>query len=384
MSQLKVALFTGNYNHIRDGVSLTLNRWVNYLLDHQVEVIILGPSVSKPEVDHVGDLRVVPSVKMPGRPEYRITTGFPQKNRNELEEFKPNLVHIATPDILGFKALKWARGQKIPVVTSYHTHFTSYLKYYKLSFIEPLGWKYLRWFYSHCEQIYVPTKSMAEELKSRKIGSEKDSLKIWARGVDTALFNPEKRDVSWREKHRFGKEDVVITFVSRIVWEKNLKLFADVVNRLQEQYAQVKSMVVGDGPARKEMEELMPKTHFTGFLTGRELATAYACSDIFFFPSDTETFGNVTLEAMASGLPCLVADAPGSKSLVKHDYNGFIVPVEKKEAFYRRAKELVENKELRKEMAAHSLERSLDFTWEKINSRLLDNYRSVIGKSSNS
>ncbi|MFO7847820.1 MAG: glycosyltransferase, partial [Balneolaceae bacterium] len=112
--------------------------------------------------------------------------------------------------------------------------------------------------------------------------------------------------------------------------------------------------------------------------------TAYACSDIFFFPSDTETFGNVTLEAMASGLPCLVADAQGSKSLVKHDYNGFIVPVEKKEAFYRRAKELVENKELRKEMASHSLERSFDFTWEKINSRLLDNYRSVIGKSSNS
>lgn len=381
MSHLKVALFTGNYNHIRDGVSLTLNRWVRFLLDHEVDVKIFAPSVDEPDVDHAGDLSVVPSIPAPVRPEYRITTGLPQKNLQELDQFNPDLVHIATPDILGYKALKWALGKNVPVVSSYHTHFTSYLKYYKLAFIEPLGWKYLRWFYSHCEQVYVPTQSMADELRAKHIGRNESSLKIWARGVDTNLFNPGNRESKWREMHGFAPDDVVITFVSRLVWEKNLKLFADVVNRLQENYSNVQSMVVGDGPAKEEMQQLMPDTEFTGFLTGINLAKAYACSDVFFFPSDTETFGNVTLEAMASGLPCLVADAAGSKSLIEHGKNGYLVPVEEDETFYQCAEKMVNDPALRERMAGESLSRSRDFTWQKINSGLLENYRQVTGKT---
>lgn len=378
MRNLKVALFTGNYNHIRDGVSLTLNRWVDYLLKAGAEVLIFGPTVENPDLDHVGTLIKVPSIKMPGRPEYRITVGLPSQEKNLLEDFSPDIIHIATPDVLGFQALKWGRNNNIPLVSSYHTHFTSYLKYYHLHYVEQLGWKYLRWFYSHCSQIYVPTQSMINELKAHCIGSKNDGLRIWARGVDTELYNPQKRSLEWRKEKGFADDEIVITFVSRLVWEKNLKLYADVVRELESREKRVRSLVVGDGPAKEEMMEMLPNTVFTGFLRGEELAVAYASSDVFFFPSDTETFGNVTLEGMASGLPCLVADASGSKSLVEHGVNGFIVDVENESAFYEYAKKLVENDQLREEMSRQSYIKSGDFTWDKINSELLKNYYELV------
>ncbi|MGF1670681.1 MAG: glycosyltransferase, partial [Balneolaceae bacterium] len=246
MSKFRVAIFTGNYNHIRDGVALTLNRLVEFLMKHDVEVLVFGPSKVKPEVSHVGTFISVPSKPAPGRPEYRLSTGFPSDAQAHLENFKPDIIHLATPDYLGYKALKWAKKKKIPIVASYHTHFPGYLKYYNFQWLEPLGWKYLRWFYSHCSQIYVPTSSMAEELKWN--GIEK-GLVIWARGVDTKLFNPVRRSEAWRNKNNISSDDIAVLFVSRLVWEKNLKMFADVLVKLQTEYANVKALVVGSGPA---------------------------------------------------------------------------------------------------------------------------------------
>lgn len=375
MEQLKVALFTGNYNHIRDGVSLTLNRWVQFLLNQGADVLIFGPAVKKPVLSHNGTLITVPSVKMPGRPEYRITTGFPHSQRKELADFNPDIVHLATPDLLGYKALKWAEKHRKPVVSSYHTHFTSYLKYYHLNILEPLGWAYLRWFYQNCKQVYVPTQSMIDELRQNGINR---GLRIWARGVDTKLFHPSKKSEQWREKMGFGRDDIVVTFVSRLVWEKNLKLFADVVKKLENREQSVRSLVVGNGPAMAELEKMLSNTVFTGFLQGESLAVAYASSDVFFFPSDTETFGNVTLEAMASGLPCVVANASGSRSLVEHEKNGFLASVEKQDQFYEYVKKLTRDNQLRKNMGRESLQKSADYTWEKINSDLLKNYNQVL------
>lgn len=375
MSSFRVALFTGNYNHIRDGVSLTLNRLVQYLLSQNIEVLVFAPTIDEPALNHNGELVAVPSKRLPGRPEYRVSTSFPEAAKVRLEDFSPDLIHIATPDLLGYKALKWAKEQNIPVVSSYHTHFPSYLKYYKLSILEPLLWKYLKWFYKHCEQLYVPTGSMAQFLEELKVESE---IKIWARGIDNNLFNPKKRDEEWRKKHGFRSEDIVITFVSRLVWEKNLKIYAEVVEKLSRKYSHVKSMVVGDGPAGDELKQLLPNAVYTGFLKGDDLAKAYACSDIFFFPSDTETFGNVTLEAMASGLPCIVADAVGSKSLVEHEKNGFLAPVIDTDRFYLYIKRLVEDSSLRQKMAASSIEKAKKYSWENINGNLLSYYKQVL------
>lgn len=375
MTEIRVALFTGNYNHVRDGVSLTLNRLVGYLMQKGVEVLVFGPTIENPPLQHKGTLIPVPSKRLPGRPEYRITTSFPPEAQTKLEQFRPNLVHIATPDLLGFKALIWAGKNGVPAVSSYHTHFTSYLKYYRLSLLEPFLWGYLKWFYGRCRHLYVPTSSMAETLREKGVECE---LKIWARGIDNSKFSPGKRDASWRKEYGFTDNDLVITFVSRLVWEKNLRLFADVVKRLMKKYVNVKALIVGDGPVENELKEIFPEAVYTGFLQDENLAKAYAGSDIFFFPSDTETFGNVTLEAMASGLPCVVANAAGSKSLVRQNTNGFLIPVEKPDEFYAALEKLITDDRLREDMGNKSVDMAQNYSWESINGNLLAYYRQII------
>jgi phosphatidylinositol alpha 1,6-mannosyltransferase len=375
MSRFKLAIFTGNYNHIRDGVSLTLNRLVAFLERENVDTLVFGPTANPPAFQHTGTLVPVPSISMPGRPEYRITVAFPKNSRKKLEEFDPDIIHIATPDILGYKALRWAMVNNKPVVASYHTHFSSYLKYYKLSLFEPISWKYLRWFYSKCNTVFVPSESMADILELNGVQS---NLKIWARGIEPGKFSPSFRSNSWREEKGFKKDEIVVTFISRLVWEKNLRLFADVVNRLRLKYTHVKPLIGGEGPALEEMKEMMPDAEFAGFLKGEELARAYASSDLFFFPSETETFGNVTLEAMASGLPCIVADATGSKSLVEHGVNGYLAETDKPDDFYNYIEKLIVDSELRKKMAANSLIKAGNYSWEVINSSLLECYTEVL------
>ena len=372
---MKVAIFTGNYNHIRDGVSLTLNRLVEFLNERGVEVLVFGPTIDQPAIDHVGDFIPVPSVSLPGRSEYRISRSFPKEIRTRLEKFNPDLVHIATPDYLGFRALRWALNHKKPIVASYHTHFSSYLKYYQISFLEPLFWRYLAWFYGKCIHVYVPSESMAKLLEVRNINTD---LKIWARGIEKDRFGPAYRDSEWRSQLGVADDELIITFVSRLVWEKNLKLFAEVVNKLQDRYPKLKALVVGDGPALEGTKELMPQAIFTGFLEGNDLAKAYASSDIFFFPSDTETFGNVTLEAMASGLPCVVADATGSRSLVEHDVSGFVIPVERLDKFYTFIEKLINKENLRVKMSASAVKKAEEYSWQAVNNHLLTYYREVL------
>lgn len=373
--RLKVAIFTGNYNHIRDGVSLTLNRLVTFLLENGVQVLIFGPTVKNPAIDHAGEFIAVPSISIPGRPEYRISRSFPASARKMADEFDPDIVHIATPDLLGYKALKWAEKKGKPVVSSYHTHFASYLKYYKLGVFEPLLWKYLIWFYEKCRHVYVPSKSMADLICEREINTD---FRIWARGIEEENFGPQFRDEKWREECGFEPDDIVISFVSRLVWEKNLKLFADVVNRLSQSYQNVKALIVGDGPAFQEMRELMPHAHFTGFQAGSELAKCYASGDIFFFPSDTETFGNVTLEAMASGLPAIVADATGSRSLVDHGENGYVIPVERTDNFYKLIENLIVDQDLRKRMSENAVKKAGEYRWDTVNGHLLGYYQEIV------
>lgn len=375
MSDLRVAIFTGNYNHIQDGVSLTLNRLVAFLEEKGVPVIVFGPTVEEPEIDHEGEFVPVPSVPVPGRQEYRITVGFPESAQNRLREFEPTLIHLATPDVLGFRAMRWAQANNIQIVASYHTHFTSYLKYYNLEMLKLLGWKYLSWFYSQCKHIYVPSPSMADELNEEGID---EGIRIWARGVNTDVFNPGYRDMDWRRSIGFEDDDKVVTFVSRLVWEKNLQTFVDTVKKLKQSHSEIRAMVVGDGPAKKELEHMLPNAHFTGFITGEELSRAYASSDVFLFPSETETFGNVTLEAMSSGLPCVVADATGSRSLVESGVNGFLAPPRNTAAFADCVARIVDNPDLRKEMGEAARQKALAYSWENVNGKLLDNYREAL------
>ena len=378
----RIALFTGAYNYISDGVTLTLNRLVTYLERHGAETLIFSPTTkSPPPIKHAGTLVSVPSIPFPGRADYRLAIGLPRKARARLKAFDPDLIHIATPDYMGSKALLWARAQDVPVVTSFHTHFGAYMKYfvsyhkyYRMDLLESTAWRYGRWFYPQCEHIYVPTLSIADELRSRGISN---GLRLWPRGVDTSFFNPSKRSSGWRQTLGIKDDEVVVTFVSRLVWEKGLHVFADVVEALEKRGLRHRSMIVGDGPARAKLEERLPNTLFTGHLRGEALARAYASADVFLFPSDTETFGNVTLEAMASGLPTVCADAPGSNALVNDGETGFLAQPGDAAGFLEAVERLVTDPALRREMGRQALARARTYEWEEAMARIASYYEEI-------
>lgn len=362
-----------------DGVSLTLNRLVSYLECENTPVHIFAPTVSQPALEHAGTLTGVPSVSLPGRPEYKVSVGMSRRVIHELSRFKPTIIHIATPDLLGLQALAYARIHKIPVVASYHTHFSSYLSYYHMDKLEGVAWAYLRWFYSKCEHVYVPSRSMAKVLSDHGIV---EGVELWPRGVDIAMFHPDKRSMEWRREKGFADDEIVVSFISRLVVEKGLQIYADVVEALRKQGKKVRVLVAGTGPAENILRDRFPKAVFLGHLTGNELATAYASSDIFLFPSATETFGNVTLEAMASGTPALCANATGSSSLVVHGETGYLAEPGDVDSFIQYALSLVDDPEKRKEMSLASRREAESYSWRLILGRINGFYDKILVRQS--
>ncbi|MEM8486843.1 MAG: glycosyltransferase family 1 protein [Bacteroidota bacterium] len=379
LSPKRIALFTGAYNHIADGVSLTLNRLVDYLEQQGAEVLVFAPTIKNPPIDHAGTLVSAPSIRMPlpNRAEYRLTTHFPRRIRKALDDFNPSIIHIASPDQLGKGALKYGVNNDIPVVATYHTHFSSYLSYYKLDWLESWFWGYLRDFYKQCEEVYVPSDSMIDVLENHGIAG---NLHLWERGVVTERFNPGRRSMAWRRNLGIEDDEVVISFISRLVWEKGLDIYAEVLEGLAAQGIAHRSMIVGDGPARAELEKRLSNTLFLGHQGGTDLATAYASSDVFLFPSETETFGNVTLEAMASGIPPVCANATGSRSLIRDGITGFLAPPRDSAAFLKHVAQLVTDKSLRDKMGQLSLKRAQAYDWPVILEKMEGYYNRVINK----
>jgi phosphatidylinositol alpha 1,6-mannosyltransferase len=244
-AKLRVALFTGNYNYIKDGVALTLNRLVDYLQRYGIAVLVVAPTGPAPAFEPVGELLPVPSFPIPSRPEYRLSLGLPAKVRRRLEEFRPTLFHIAVPDVLGYRALCLAERWQVPVVASYHTRYDTYLKYYGLATLESLGKRYLRNFYGRCRQVYPPSESMAAILKEEGIAQ---NMQVWSRGVDTELFNPSRRSFGWRHSLGIADDDVVVTYVGRLVKEKNTALLARLFDDLKRRGVRLRPMIVGNGP----------------------------------------------------------------------------------------------------------------------------------------
>ena len=373
---LRIALFTGNYVHIEDGVSRTLGRLVGYLIDQGHEVLVLGPTVDDPPVRQPGRFLPVPSVPFPGRSEYQFSTRFPARIRRQVEAFAPDLVHLATPDILGHRALRWARRRGLPVVSTYHTHFVSYLDYYGLGAGRPLFHAIARHFYNRCTEVYVPTAAMETDLRGQGV---RVPIRLWPRGIELDRFSPAHRSEAWRSEHGFGPDEVVVSFVSRLVKEKGLDVFSDVIRSLQAEGLPVRALVVGDGPERGSLGALLPRAAFAGHLGGTDLATAYASSDIFLFPSETETFGNVTLEAMASGLPAVCADAAGSQSLVDDGRTGLLCPPRDSGAFTAAVRRLVLDADFRRVLGAAGRESARLYTWPAVLARMESYYAGVTG-----
>ncbi len=372
--KLRVALVSSSYNYIRDGVALTLNRLVEYLERQGVEVLVFAPVAPTPAFAHKGTIVPVPSIALPMRPEYRLALGLPRALRKRLREFDPDIIHIAVPDLLGYCALRFALKRNVPVVASYHTRYETYLKHYWFSGMTRPVTAYLHYFYGACRELYVPSASMAEALVT---GGQRNNIRLWPRGVDAVHFNPAKRSDSWRGKYGIGPDELVILFVGRLVREKQLHTLTAVFRELSAAGIAHRSLIVGDGPDGDTLKRQLPDGVFTGAIFGEELATAYASSDIFLFPSDTETFGNVTLEAMASGLPAVCADATGSRSLVDVGVTGFLEKPGSTADFVKPLRLLAADAELRRRMGSAARLRSLSFTWDAAMALLLGYYTAL-------
>ena len=321
---LRIALFTGNFNYTRDGATQTLNRLVDHLRGPVgADVRIYSPTSPDQTPEETSDLVSIPSVSLPGRPEYRFALGLTAAARQDVTSFAPDIVHLSTPDLLGFQAQRLAKAMQTPVVASLHTRFETYFAYYGLGWIEPLIEQTLRGFYQRCDFVLVPHAAMAREMAVDDLTGR---VRVWSRGVDGALFDPARRDMEWRRSLGISDDEPVILFLGRVVMEKGLAVFADTVDLLRAEGVKFRVLVIGDGPARPWLAQRMPDAVFTGFLTGSELARAATCADIFLNPSATEAFGNVTLEAMACGLAVVCADLDNSRALVAQGVSGMMCP----------------------------------------------------------
>jgi len=369
--RLRVALVTSSYNYIADGVALTLNRLVGYLNRQGVEVLVVTPVARAAAFAHEGEIAAAPSAPLPFRSEYRLAFGLTPALRRRLEAFDPDIVHIATPDLLGHQALAFAQARGAPAVASYHTRYEAYLKDYGLKFLEDFVATRLKRFYAACDEVYAPSPSMAEHLAAEGFA---DNIHLWARGVDTERFHPSRRSAHFRARSGIAESAPVIAFVGRLVREKRLDTLIEVMAALKRAGVAHRALVVGDGPDRAMLERGLPDAVFTGFLTGDDLAVAYASSDVFLFPSDTESFGSVTLEAMASGLPTVCADATGSRCLVAEGVTGFLAPAGDVAAFIAPLEALAGDASMRLVMGQAARARSLEFSWDAAMAGLLQRY----------
>ena len=375
LSGLRVALFSGNYNYVRDGANQALNRLVGYLLRQGAAVRVYSPVVAEPAFEPTGDLIGLPSMALPGRSEYRLPMALGLTARRNLAAFKPNVIHVSSPDVAGHRVVSWARRRHLPVLASVHTRFDTYPRYYNMAWIEPVLTAMLRRFYRRCDALVAPSESMAQVLRDQRMNYD---ISLWSRGVDRGTFNPGRRDRAWRQALGIADHEVVVGFLGRLVMEKGLDVFADTIDDLTRRGFAHRVIVIGEGPARAWFEARLPQAVFVGFQGGADLGRAVASMDVLFNPSVTETFGNVTLEAMACGLPVVAAEATGSESLVANHVNGRLIRPGAIHAFAEALRADVVDPELRARHGQAGEARAHDFSWDRINQAVADTYVRLI------
>lgn len=375
VSDLRIALFSGNYNMTVDGANKALNRLVGYLLRQGAAVRVYSPTVEDPDFAPTGDLVSVPSFPIPGRSEYRIPAHLSARVKADMEAFQPNVVHISSPDRVSRQAAAWARRHNMPVACSVHTRFETYFRYYNLSFVEPLMVAWLRRLYRRCDALIAPSESFAQVLRDQRMNYD---IGIWTRGVERDIFHPDKRDLEWRRAHGIADDVPVIAFLGRLVMEKGLDVFADSIEVLARRGVPHQVVVIGEGPAGEWFANRLPAAKFVGFQGGADLARALASCDMLFNPSVTETFGNVTLEAMACGLPVVAARATGSASIVKHRVTGYLVEPGAVSLFADDLELYCRDAALRTGHGAAASLESGNYQWDVINQMVADTYLRLI------
>lgn len=371
---MKIAIFTDTFVPDVNGVAKTLHRYTEFLKRNHIEYRIFAPKASK-ENQFSKQILSFRSLPFFLYPECRIAFPSFPFIREELLDFNPDIIHVATPFNIGLSGKYYAKKLGIPIVGSYHTDFDKYLSHYHLQSLTDILWKYLTWFHRSLEKIFVPSQDTKERLAKRQF----KHLSIWPRGIDGDIFHKDYDPMQVRKIYQI-KEKHILLYVGRIASEKDVMLLPEIADQLPDNIQKdVHWLVVGDGPMKEVLLEIAPENMtLAGFVEGEDLAAIYAASDVFVFPSASETFGNVVLEALACATPVVGANAGGVRTIIQDGQTGFLCVEKDAKSFAEATVYLLENERIRKQMSEDGYTYAQSQSWDTIFYNLIDEYNEVL------
>jgi glycosyltransferase involved in cell wall biosynthesis len=379
---LKIALVTETYPPEINGVAMTLGHLVEGLARRGHLVTVSRPRqhpADTPRADGLYREQLFPSVPIPGYAFLRL--GLPVRGRliRLWREERPDLVHIATEGPLGYSALLAARKLGLPVSSSFHTNFHSYSRHYGFAFLTRPALAYLRHFHNRTRITLSPTAELNESLTRDGFRD----MRLMSRGVNTRVFSPAHRSESLRATLGAAPADLLVVHVSRLAAEKNYPLLFASFDAIRARRSDAKLVIVSDGPLRKKLSRQHPHARFTGFLERDALAAHYASADLFLYPSLTETFGNVTTESLASGLPVVAFDYAAAARFIKHGENGWLVPFGDHAAFIAAAVHVAGDSALRARLSPAARRTAEGISWDFVIDQLERDFAAVIAAPKN-
>ena len=377
---MKIAFFTETFLPKVDGIVTRLTKTIEFLTKNGDEVIVFCPE-GCPDSYKGATIVGVAAMPLPLYPELKLGLPGPAVS-DKLEKFKPDLIHVVTPAVLGLGGIWLAKTNNIPLIASYHTHLPKYLEHYGMGMLEPLLWELLKAAHNQALLNLCTSTAMVNELEDKGI----QRTALWQRGVDTINFRPDLRSEKMREK-LFGKykdTDSLLIYVGRLSAEKQIERIKPVLDNIPGACL----ALVGDGPYRGQLEKIFEntKTNFVGYLSGEELASAYASGDIFLFPSSTETLGLVLLEAMAAGCPVIGANKGGIPDIINDGINGCLYDPDEKDngerSLIEATKKILADKNKKETMRKEARKEAEQWDWNQATLQLQKYYSETLEKIS--
>lgn len=360
-----ICIVTETYTPEVNGVAMTLARLVDGLRARGDTVSVIRPRQRLAD-GYSGeyDYRVtlVRGLPLPGSAGLQFGLPAGRALRRAWTARRPDVIYIATEGPLGWSAASVARRLGIPTLSGFHTNFHSYSQHYHTGWLQPVILRYLQAFHNRTFGTLVPSTELQNQLQELGIRN----VQILGRGVDTQLFTPARRSAEIRSQWGIGEQDIAVLYVGRIAPEKNLPLAIAAYRRMQQHSTSAKFVIVGDGPLRATLQKEHPDLLFSGILTGEQLATYYASADIFLFPSKTETFGNVTLEAMASGLGVVAYNYAAANKHIQQRKTGIVVPYGYVEGFINAATHLICEPQLLNSIRQQARAHAETVNWQRV------------------
>lgn len=366
---MKIALFSDTFSPQINGVTNTLDKLLKYFEKNNIDYKVFVPMYDE-DGGNTHTERFY-SLKFFLYPECRIALPNQFRVSQSLSDFKPDIIHLMTEFNMGITGLRYGKKNNIPVISSYTTNFSQYTDYYNLEFLKQPIWEYMKWFHNQTSITLCPSNESQKLLNSNGIYK----TGIFSRGIDMERFSPSLRNTDLRK--RLGVDDkIVFSYVGRVSFEKDMDVLNESYRKLKKEYKdKIVLLITGEGPYLNKCKEIFPEeTIFIGFKKGAELSEIYASTDIFVCPSSTETFGNVVLEAMASGLAVIGADSGGVKEIIQHRHNGLKFEAKNSQELYNCMKDLIENRGLRDFIKSNGIKYSKTRSWDTIIEELITIY----------